>query len=226
MTRLSMPSLFNALLPLCVAVAVALVGCSAGSKQGASQGAKTGAVGGLVAGAVGSIFWGGDAVNNALRVGAVGAASGAAVGAMSGAEQSKSQAPPQPPPAMPPASTPAAGNTADLSASDKALKAQVGELNFSAGEELALCRHVNAINRAEKAYASETDPKRKSYSLLIEAMAAAESNNSGKANAVYAEWARLDPSRVDTAKLRNEALEGLLKIQKIRQERGLPVLCT
>ena len=40
-----------------------------------------------MAGAVGSIFWGGDAVNNALRAGAVGAASGAAVGAMSGAER-------------------------------------------------------------------------------------------------------------------------------------------
>ena len=224
MTRPSMPCLFNALLPLCVAVAV--VGCSAGSKQGAASGAKSGAVGGLVAGAVGSIFWGGDAVNNALRVGAVGAASGAAVGAMNGAERDKSPAPPPSPPPAPQGSSPEAGKTADLSASDQALKAQVGDLNFSAGEELARCRHVSAISRAEKAFASETDQKRKSYSLLIEAMAAEESNNSGKADAVYAEWARLDPARADPARLRNEALEGLLKIQKIRQERGLPVLCT
>jgi hypothetical protein len=215
-----MPCLFNALLLLCVAVAV--VGCSAGSKQGASQGAKTGAVGGLVAGAVGSIFWGGDAVNNALRAGAVGAASGAAVGAMNGAERAKSPAPP----AAPPGSSPASGKTADLSASDQALKAQVGDLNFSAGDELAHCRHVSAINRAEKAFASETDPKRRGYSLLIEAMAAEESNNVGKASAVYAEWARFDPARADTARTRNEALEGLLKVQRIRQERGLPVLCT
>ena len=57
-------------------------------------------------------------------------------------------------------------------------------------------------------------------------MAAEESNNTGKANAVYAEWARFDPSRGDIARLRNDALEGLLKVQKIRQERGLPVLCT
>lgn len=205
---------------LCFAAAVA--GCSAGSKQGASQGAKTGAVGGLVAGAVGSIFWGGDAVNNALRTAAVGAASGAAVGAMNGAERDKSQAPP-PAPTGP---APAAGKSADLAAADKVLKAQVGELNFSAGDELAHCRHVSAISRAEKAFASETDPKRKGYSLLIEAMAAEESNNAGKANAVYAEWARFDPSRADVAKLRNDALEGLLKVQKIRQERGLPILCT
>jgi|CXWL01.1.fsa_nt_gi hypothetical protein len=213
-----MPHLLNLLVALCLAIA--LSGCSAGSKQGASSGAKTGAVGGLVAGAVGSIFWGGDAVNNALRTAAVGAASGAAVGAMSGSERDKSQAPaPAPAPA-------GSGQTADLSAADKALKAQMGELNFSAGDELARCRHVSAINRAEKAFATETDPKRKSYALLIEAMAAEESNNTGKANAVYAEWARFDPTRADTAKARNEALEGLLKVQKIRQEHGLPVLCT
>ncbi len=209
---------------LCFAAAVG--GCSAGSKQGASQGAKTGAVGGLVAGAVGSIFWGGDAVNNALRTAAVGAASGAAVGAMNGAERDKSQAPPPAPPAPVPVPVPVAGKSADLAAADKALKAQVGELNFSAGDELAHCRHVSAISRAEKAFASETDPNRKGYSLLIEAMAAEESNNTGKANAVYAEWARFDPSRGDIARLRNDALEGLLKVQKIRQERGLPVLCT
>jgi len=216
-----MPRSFRLPVLLCLAAAVA--GCSAGSKQGASQGAKSGALGGLVAGAVGSIFWGGDAVNNALRTAAVGAASGAAVGAMNGAERDKSRAPP---PAAPPGPVPTGAKSADLAAADQALKAQVGELNFSAGGELAHCRHVSAINRAEKAFASETDPKRKSYALLIEAMAAEESNNAGKAHAVYAEWARFDPSRADVARLRNDALEGLLKVQKIRQERGLPVLCT
>ncbi len=209
------------LIALCLAAALA--SCSTGSKEGASRGAKSGAVGGLVAGAVGSIFWGGDAVNNALRAGAVGAASGAAVGAMSGAERQKSQVPP---PTAPPGPAPATGQAADLTAADQALKAQVGVLNFSAGEELAHCRHVSAISRAGKAFAAETDPKRKGYSLLIEAMAAEESSNAGQASAVYARWAQFDPTRADTAKLRNDALEGLLKVQRIRQERGLPVLCT
>jgi hypothetical protein len=224
MTRPSVTFLFNALLSLCVAFAV--VGCSTGSKEGASRGAKTGAVGGLVAGAVGSIFWGGDAVNNALRAGAVGAASGAAVGAMSGAERGNSQPAPQSLPPAAPGTNPASGQTTDMSTSDQALRAQVGDLNFSAGEELARCRHVSAIARAERAFSSETDPRRKGYSLLIQAMAAEESNNVGRASAVYAEWARFDPTRADTARTRNEALEGLLKVQRIRQERGLPVLCT
>ena len=218
--------------PVLLCFAMALAGCSAGAKQGAASGTKSGAVGGLVAGAVGSIFWGGDAVNNALRGAAVGAASGAAVGAMSGAERDKRQStpPPAPNPAPVPSGGQAGGNAggqpATLSAADRELKARIGDLNFAAGEELAHCRHVGAISRAEKAFASESDPKRKSYALLIQAMAAEESGNKTQANAVYAQWGRFDPARTDSAQSRNEALEGLLKVQRIRQDSGLPPLCT
>ena len=206
-------------LSICFCAALAVAGCSAGAKDGAARGAKTGAVGGFVAGAVGSIFWGGDAMNNALRSATVGAASGAAVGAMSGAERDKRQPPP-------PASGGTPARSSGMTADDRALKARVGDLNFSASEELARCRHVSAISRAERAFASETDAKRKGYALLIQAMAAEESSNVGKANAVYAQWGQFDPTRADPAKARNEALEGLLKLQKVRQEQGLPVLCS
>jgi len=140
---------------------------------------------------------------------------------MNGAERDKRQAG-SPPPAPPPAQPPGGG----LSAADQQLKARMGDLNFAAGEELARCRHVSAISRAEKAFASETEPKRKSYALLIQAMAAEESANTTKASAVYAQWGQFDPARTDVAKTRNEALEGLLKVQKIRQDSGLPPLCT
>ncbi len=210
-------------LSICLCAAFAMAGCSSGAKDGAARGAKTGAVGGLVAGAVGSIFWGGDAMNNALRTAAVGAASGAAVGAMNGAERDQRQAPAPtttPPPGGATSPTPA------MTVDNKALKARVGDLNFSASEELARCRHVSAISRAEKAFASETDARRKGYALLIQAMAAEESSNTGKANAVYAQWGQFDPARSDPVKARNEALEGLLKLQRVRQEQGLPVLCS
>ncbi len=211
----------------CLCVALAVAGCSAGSKEGASRGATTGAVGGVVAGAVGSIFWGGDVVNNALRAGAVGAASGAAVGAMSGAERDARQSSP-PPPAPAPATTTTtpAGQSGGLSPANQQLKDRMGDLNFAAGEELARCRHLGAISRAERAFASETDPRRRSYALLIQAMAAEESGNTTKANAVYAQWGQVDPARADPAAARNEALDGLLKLQRIRQETGLPPLCT
>lgn len=202
-------------------MALAVAACSTGAQQGAERGAKTGAVGGLVAGAVGSIFWGGDAVNNALRSAAVGASSGAAVGAMHGAEQEKSrQTAPTPAPA--PAPTAASGKPVH----DPAMKAKIGELNFAASEDLARCRHVSAIAKAEQAFKSETDAKRRNYALLIEAIAAEESNNAGKANEVYAQWGKFDPAYSDRGKARSEALDGVLKLQKVRQEQGLPPLCT
>lgn len=200
-------------------MALALGACSTGAQKGAERGAKAGAVGGLVAGAVGSIFWGGDAVNNALRSAAVGASSGAAVGAMRGAEREKSR---QTAPTPPPAPTPATGKPVH----DPAMKAKIGELNFAASEDLARCRHVGAISKAEQAFKVETDPKRRNYALLIEAIAAEESNNTGKANEVYAQWGRFDPAYADRGKARNEALDGVLKLQKVRQEQGLPPLCT
>ncbi|MCB1597356.1 MAG: hypothetical protein KDI87_06580 [Gammaproteobacteria bacterium] len=210
-----MLSLLRRVSPLLLSMA--LVACSTGAQQGAERGAKTGAVGGLVAGAVGSIFWGGDAVNNALRSAAVGASSGAAVGAMHGAEQEKKR---QSAPASVPA--PATGTPVY----DPAMKARIGELNFAASEDLARCRHVSAISKAERAFRLETDAKRRNYALLIEAIAAEESNNTGKANEVYAQWGKFDPAHADRGKARTEALDGVLKLQKVRQEQGLPPLCS
>jgi hypothetical protein len=204
-------------------LALVLAGCSTGAQQGAERGAKAGAVGGLVAGAVGSIFWGGDAVNNALRSAAVGASSGAAVGAMHGAEQEKNR---QPVPASGPAPASRPAPAAGKPVYDPAMKTKIGELNFAASEDLARCRHVSAISKAEQAFRAETDPKRRTYALLIEAIAAEESNNAGKANEVYAQWGKFDPAYSDRGKARSEALDGVLKLQKVRQEQGLPPLCT
>jgi hypothetical protein len=207
-----MSSSLNRSLLLLLSLAVAA--CSTGARKGAERGATVGAVGGVVAGAVGSIFWGGDAVNNALRSGAVGAASGAAVGALRGAEREKNQ--PLPPPAT----------AANRPVHDPAMKSKIGELNFAASEDLARCRHVSAISKAEQAFKSETDPKRRSYALLVEAIAAEESNNTGKASEVYAQWGKFDPAYANRGKARSEALDGVLKLQKVRQEQGLPPLCT
>lgn len=201
-----------------VVVAASLAaGCSTASREGASRGATRGAVGGLVAGAVGSIFWGGDAMNNALRTAAVGAASGAAIGAMDGAAQNRKAPPP------PPAGSPSAGASPD---SNAALRSLIGDANYAAGEELARCRHVTAISKAEKAFTTETSAERKGYALLIQAMAAEESSNVTKASEVYRRWGAFDPARADRNAARAEALSGLQKVQRIRQDTGLPVLCT
>jgi hypothetical protein len=219
-------------LPSLAAVIVAAAvagGCSTASQEGAGRGASRGAVGGMVAGAVGTVFWGGDAVNNALRAGAVGAASGAAVGAMDGAARDReargTDMPPPAPtqPAARPASPPAGTAAADPNAG---LRALIGDANFAAGEELARCRHVTAMSRAERAVATETVTARRGYALLIEAMAAEESNNTARADDVYRRWGEFDPARADRNAARAEALSGLQKVQRIRQDAGLPVLCT
>jgi hypothetical protein len=194
-------------------VAVVVAGCTAGARDGAARGTKRGAVGGLVAGAVGSIFFGGDAVNNALRSAAVGAASGAAIGAMDGSDRGRSKPPPK-----------SAGQPAP--AGDAALKALIGDANYAAGEELARCRHVSAIAKAERAFAAETTPERKGYALLIQAMAAEESSNLTKASEIYRRWGDYDPRRADRNAARADALDGLQKVQRLRQDNGLPALCS
>jgi hypothetical protein len=216
----------RSLVALVVTAAVA-AGCSTASQEGASRGASRGAVGGMVAGAVGTVFWGGDVVNNALRAGAVGAASGAAVGAMDGAARDREpRGTDMPPPAQP---APAASQPAATAAGtdpNAALRALIGDANFAAGEELARCRHVTAMARAERAFATETVTARRGYALLIEAMAAEESNNTTRADDVYRRWGEFDPARADRNAARAEALSGLQKVQRIRQDAGLPVLCT
>jgi hypothetical protein len=200
----------------CLAVtlaAVVIAACTAGAREGAARGTKRGAVGGLVAGAVGSIFFGGDAVNNALRSAAVGAASGAAVGAMDGGERTRSKAPPK-----------STGQPAP--AGDAALKALIGDANYAAGEELARCRHVSAISKAERAFTAETTPERKGYAMLIQAMAAEESSNLTKASEIYRRWGEYDPRRTDRNAARADALDGLQKVQRLRQDNGLPALCS
>lgn len=208
----------TALVMAMVAVLV-LSSCSTAAREGAERGAKRGAIGGLVAGAVGSIFWGGDAVNNALRTAAVGAATGATMGALDGSERDRRQG------GAPANRTGQTGQAGSGPAEDAALRAWVGDANYAAGEELARCRHASAIARAERAFVSETDRDRQGFALLIQAMAAEESGNSAKASQVYQRWATFDPARADRDKARADALAGILRIQRIRQQQGLPVLC-
>lgn len=189
--------------------ALVVAGCGTYAQQGAASGAKTGAVGGLVAGAVGSLFWGGNALENAVASAAVGAASGAAVGAMSGNQRDQ-----------------AAAAAAEVQQRNAALRELVGEANAAAGEALARCQHTTAMSRADRAFERESDPKRQGYALLIKAMAAEESGNRAKADEAYARWAALDQAMADRNAARATVLDDLLKLQKLRQDNGLPAVCT
>ena len=204
----------NKILPLAVAACLLLSACAPGSQseKRAGEGAAYGAVGGAVAGAVSALIFGGNPLQGAVAGGITGAASGAAVGAMAGSQEDKAMQ----------------QQTAKASADPKvaALRQKIGETNYSAVMLLAQCQHQGAISTAQEALAAAPDPQHKSYSLVIQALAAEESGDKALAASLYPKIIELDPSRGSPDKLRADALEGLMRVQTARRQHGLPPICS
>ncbi len=184
-------------------------GCgSSQAARGAGEGAAMGAVGGAVAGAVGALIFGGNVAQGAAAGAAMGAASGAATGAMSGAM--------------------ADNKAEEQQAKQKqaaALKEKIGDQNFEAANLLAHCKHRQAIGAAEKAYSSTQSPEQRLYALYLQAVAAEELGDPKTASSVYAKAIQDDPSKGPVEKMKVQCLEGVMKIQKVRKDYGLPPLC-
>jgi hypothetical protein len=193
-----------------VCTAVALAGCAAGSlgAQGAAEGGKSGALAGAVAGAVGSIFWGGNVVENMATSAVVGAATGAVVGGVAGNSQDK-----------------AIEAKRNMSEADAAILKRIGPDNFAAAKELAYCRHKTAVGKARTAYGLAPTDDWKHYALLIESIADEEMGDTAAAQKVYPLMVTLNPQTMTVDSARNEALSGILKVQKARADRGLPATC-
>jgi hypothetical protein len=105
------------------------------------------------------------------------------------------------------------------------LKKRIGDENFEAATFLAKCNHRKAINTAQKAEASSQDAQQRIYALYIQALAAEESGDQKLASSTYSRVIQEDPSRGPEEKLKTQCLQGVMKVQKIRQEKGLPPLC-
>lgn len=195
---------------LFVSFATGLSGCAAGSlgAEGAAEGGKQGALAGAVAGAVGSIFWGGNVVQNMATTAVVGAATGAVVGGAQGAAADRQ-----------------IEARRNMSEQDAKILAQIGPDNFAAAKELAYCRHRTAIGKARTAYGRASTDDLKHYALLIEAIANEEMGDTAAAQKVYPLMVTLDPQRRTVDSARNEALSGILKVQQARAERGLKPTC-
>ena len=199
-------------------------GCATDSCVGkeAGRGAAYGAVGGAVAGAVTSLIFGGSVIGGAASGAAIGAASGAATGAVSGAvadsdrKKMEAKAAESPKPA---------GAKTGPDPKYVALQQEIGKKNFEAATLLAECRHREAIGAAEEAYAAAQDPKQKLYALFIKAGAAEESGNKELSGSIYAKIAQEAPDRGNAEKAKADTLEGIIKIQKVRQEHGLSPFC-
>jgi hypothetical protein len=194
-------------LALLVAAAVIAGGCTPSAQKGAGQGATMGAVGGAVAGAVGSLLWGGNVAQGAARGAAMGAASGAAVGAVSGSMADG-----------------AAKEQADKAAAGdpklQELRKRIGDKNYASTLLLAQCRHQDAIASTRDTLASTKDTSERDYALLLQGISAEESGDKALTASLYPEIARTKGVSVD--KVRADTLEGMIKVQGIRREHGLP----
>jgi hypothetical protein len=60
---------------------------------------------------------------------------------------------------------------------------------------------------------------------MIEAMAAEEKGDTATATAVYPRLVEVAPGIGSTDKARNDALSGVLKVQQVRKDYGLPATC-
>ncbi len=199
-------------------------GCATDSSAGreAGRGATYGVIGGAVAGAVSSLIFGSNVFGGAAAGAAVGAAAGAATGAVSGSMADKERK----------KTEEKAAQTSQKQARDirsdpkfAELEKEIGKKNFEATTLVAECRHREAIGAAEEAYAAEKEPNLRLYALYIKAIAAEESGNKELASSIYPKIVQEDPKRGNVEKARADALEGIIKVQKTRQEHGLPPLC-
>ena len=187
--------------------AVVVGGCSSSTQQGAGKGATMGAVGGAVAGAVGSLIFGGNVVQGAVSGAAIGAATGAATGAVAGSM----------------ADSAAKEKTEKAAAGDPKiaeLRKKIGDKNYSSALLLAQCRHQEAIASAQETVAASTDANEKAYALLLQGVAAEESGDKALATSLYPKIAQQNGGSADKA--RADSLEGMIKVQAVRREHGLP----
>jgi hypothetical protein len=184
-------------------------GCaSSQAGKSAKEGAVLGAVGGAVAGGVSALIFGGNVGQGVAAGAAIGAASGAATGATAGAMADKQMK--------------------DQQAKEQQveeIKKRIGDQNFEAATFLAKCNHRKAIDTAKKAEASSQDGQQRLYALYIQALAAEESGDQKLASLMYSRIIQEEPSRGPEEKLKTQCLQGVMKIQKVRQENGLPPLC-
>jgi len=190
-------------------------GCASDSAagKGAAQGASVGMVGGAVAGAVGSLLWGGNPVEGAVKSGITGAAAGAAVGGMSGAQRDRA------------AKEKSAKAANDFDTNQAELRKRIGDRNYSTAVLLTQCKHKEAIASTQETLASSKNPQERQYAWLIQSVAAEESGDKQLASSIYPKIVQEDSSRVSVDKLRADALEGVIKVQNARRQHGLPPTC-
>ena len=161
-----------------------------------------------MAGAVGSLFWGGNVVENMVAGAVVTAAAGAAVGGAAGASQDK-----------------AIAHQRAMSERDAALQQKLGPDNFEAAKQLALCKHKTAIGKAKTAYGRAEDPDRRRYALTIEALANRELGMTAAEQQIYPLLIPLYGAGAGTEQVEADIAKAEQLVQDARKAHGVSRTC-
>ena len=199
---------------------LSLTGCAANSQVSKKVGKANlvAVVGAAAAGAVSGLVTGGPV--GAIQGGITGATSSAissATGVVAGVIEENEDKEMQ------------KGQIKDLSTRQRELdelEARIGKRNYGATLLLADCNHRRAIEVAKKAFGESKDSTQRAYTLLLQAMAAEEMGDKTLAASIYPKIVQESPQYPNMDKARSDALEGVLKIQQLRRDHGLPPLCS
>jgi hypothetical protein len=97
---------------------------------------------------------------------------------------------------------------------------RIGDRNYASALLLAQCKHQEAIASAGDTLAATQNPDERAFALLLQGVAAEESGDKALTASLYPKIAQEKGGSVD--KVRADALEGVIKVQAVRREHGLP----
>lgn len=190
---------------------------SSGALTGAGYGAATSAIGTL---AVGLIFGDSNLGERVARSATYGAAVGATVGGIAGAERDAAESK---------AREQAVKNQAQRNQQPDAelasLRREIGEENYKALTNLALCHYDKAEQQSDQVFQNSTGDIRL-YALYIKTLSIQDRGDEKTAKSLYEELARLDPNSSDPKTVRGYALEDLAYFHIERSKIGLSPDCS
>ena len=204
--NLSNTGKYNFFILIICASVLAMSSCSTHTGKMAGQGAATGAVAGSVGGLVGALVFGGDPAEAAARGAVWGASTGAVAGAVSGSQV----------------------DAAEKQKKDQNLenlKKAIGEDAFNGLVALAECKHDVAIAYGKTAATSDNRDHALA-GLWLEILAYGDSRQEKLARGLFPQLMEKDKDITSEEKAEEVMRKALQQLMDIRQEHGLPKICS
>jgi len=196
----------------CLLALLASFGCASDSHaaDGAAQGAGTGAIAGAVGGLVSGLVFGGDPVERAARGAVYGGTTGAVVGGIQGAEKDNQEL---------------AKQKEQREARVKELREELGQQAFQSLAALAECKHDKAMQFAMKAQ-EQSNPNFALAGLWLEILIYADMKDEARARDLFPRLVEEDWNLESEAQAEESMRKALNELMDIREQYGLPRVCS